>query len=171
MYEKPIAALTKEHLLVHLRDYMDEVERLDKLQLILPKTVEISSVVGGIMDSKHLPAYAIDCQVKQVSQVNEDLWEYIYTGQITGMVGGRSAKDVDDLIKGHKTACELFVQRHNKAIWDVDSAFTIMGFEFTDSDFSGAIQLTKDPKSPFWVAAFQLNIAWNVSEEPPMQHG
>jgi hypothetical protein len=171
MYEKPIAQVTKEHLVSHLPAYLDEVERLDKLKLVMPKTVEISSIVGGIMDHKHLPAYALDCQTKELSTTNEDLWTYIYVGQLTGMVSGKSALEVDDLIKGHKSACELFCVRHHEAVFTtVDTAFTIMGFEFSQSDFSGAIDVTRNPKAPIWVAAFQIGIAWQVSEEPPMQH-
>jgi hypothetical protein len=171
MYEKPIAQLTREHLVSHLPAYLAEVERLDQLKLVMPKTVEISSIVGGIMDHKHLPAYALDVQTKEFSTTTENLWTYIYVGQITGMVSGKSALEVDDLVKGHKSAVELFCVRHKDAVFTTaDSAFTIIGFEFSQSDFSGAIDQTKNPKTPFWVAAFQIGIAWLVSEEAPMQH-
>lgn len=171
MYEKQIAQVTREHLVSHLPELLAEVERLDQLKLIMPKAVEISSIVGGIMDHKQMPAYALDVQTKELSAVNDNLWEYNYVGQITGMVSGKTSIEVDDLVKGHKSAVELFCVRHHEAVFTTaDPHFTIMGFEFSQSDFSGAIDRTTDPRKPFWIAAFQIGIAWLVSEEPPMQH-
>lgn len=167
MYERQLAIITKEHLMTHLATYLELFGGV-----AMPKRVEISSVIGGVIKPATLPIYALDCLTKQLSETNEDLNTFIYSGQITGLVGGRTPEIVDDQIKDHKAACEHFVTEHLSIATpspDLEN-FLILAFAFASSDTTGALQVDVDPKTPFWVAGFDIQISWLVSEKAARQH-
>jgi hypothetical protein len=174
MYFKPIARITKDHLASHIETYLEEVnDPSDTLSLAMPKVIEISSVIGGVIGQfdKTMPRYAVDCLGKTLSETNEDINTYVYNGQITGIVSGRSAQVVDDLIKAHCAACELFVKNHLYIDHADKSKFAIQAMGFVSANFSGAMEIEKAPAAPVWIAAFDINISWLVSEDAAKQHG
>lgn len=170
MYEKQIATVTRAHFDTHLATYLAEVENRLSINLIPPKSFKITSVVGGIIQQTNLPAYALDCLTKELSDSVEDLPTYRYGGQITGMVGAYSEEEVDDQAKAHKAVAELFVHRHLYLGNSDTTDFKMLAFARTGSELSGAMQTDIDPENPYWISAWALTVEWLVSESQPEQH-
>ena len=178
MYGENVARYTADHLRTHIKDYLDEIAAeyasTNPVTLIVPKSIDVSSVVGGLIDSydEILPQYGIDTLGKIPSQDDSALWSYEYPGQINGLIHGGSQEAVDLGIKRHERAIEQFIREHRLLHNYVDPAgdFSILEFVFATVDFSGAEDLTTNERS-IWTAGFSVNCSWFTSESGPGQHG
>lgn len=174
MFYEQIGEYTRGHLSTHLPAYLTAQQALytDKLPLIFPKHIDVASIVGGIVQvaRETLPQYAIDIVNKQLGTGFEDLYTYDYPGQITALVGGGSAHEVDVLIKRHAAMIEKFSKEHEFLHQHSDSdGFTLLGWRWDATMFSGAMQLERadSPVGELWAAAAQLDFTWVTSEAGP----
>jgi hypothetical protein len=181
MYQEDVSKITADHLRSHIKAYLDEVSARysgnKKLPLVVPKTIESASAVGGTMTefNQILPAYGIDILNVSVSEDNSNLWSHQYDGQINGLVSGSSQSTVDGLIKRHAAAVEHFVRQHLLLHDGHPSAlsndFRILNFLAGNLEFSGAEDLGETDGQTLWLGAFSLNVIWLVSENGPDDHG
>lgn len=177
MYHEQIARYTADHLREHIAGYLAAIEAEFTspelmVPLLVPKTIEPSSAVGGLIQDfdKILPEYGIDVLNKVPSQDDTALWSYEYLGQINGMVHGGSREAVDMLIGRHERAVENFILDHRLLHEHKTDNFSIIEFNFATTEWSGAEDLSTSEKS-LWLAAFSTNVSWFTSERGPDQHG
>lgn len=174
MFQEDIADWTATHLRTHIEAYLDEVNGRFSIPatLVLPKSIESTSVVGGLISSYNeiLPQYGIDCADKEFSEAIGDLYTYQYTGQINGMLHGTSRQAVDTAIKRHGAAVELFIKRHQFLHEYVTDDFSFLELAMGTVSFSGAEDLGVVDGRQLWLAAFSIDVAWFTSEAGPGQH-
>jgi hypothetical protein len=178
MYFEQIARLTAEHLNTHIAAYLQaigtEFTGTDIATLIPPREIRVDSVVGGVFAAEidELPLYAVDSLVKNIDPAGEDLYTYLYTGTIIGMVSGETSREVNQMIKRHEWAVEKFIREHLYLHMIQGTHFTITGFEFNGGSFSGGEQVIddEDPTKLTWVDAFRIDVTWRVSEDGFSQH-
>ena len=177
MYQEQLAKLTADHLRTHIKAYLDIVDAMfagnDNVPLLVPKTIEPASLVGGMVTAfdKILPQYGIDVMGKQLAASDDSLWSYEYAGQINGLVHGGSQEAVDKLVKRHAAAVELFIRNHRVLHQEDNLQYRVVEFVFVASDFSGAEDLGEHDSGPIWLAGFSINVSWFTSEDGPNQHG
>lgn len=176
MFHEQIAKQTADHLRTHIEGYLDEVNAWfpdDQIQLTVPKSIDVSSVVGGLFASFNeiLPQYGIDISNKVFVPEGENLWTYQYTGQINGMLHGNSEQFVSKAIARHAAAVELFIKRHSVMHELETDQFTIVEMVWVDMIFSGAEDLGEVEGQQTWLAGFSIDLGWITSEQGPGQHG
>lgn len=178
MFHEDIGNTTAEHLRTHIEDYLDLINSryTDKATLVVPKSIDVTSVVGGLFTEYNsiLPQYGIDILNKEQSPDADNLWTYIYTGQINGMVHGTSDEAVDKMVHRHGAAAEYFVRQHltlHETPGLTSKDYTIIQFLFSNIEWSGAEDVGEVDGRQTWLGAFSLNCLWEVSEEGPDQHG
>lgn len=181
MFHEDVGRITAEHLREHIEGYLAQInERYgDPVNLTVPKSIEVTSVVGGLFKDYDniLPQYGIDVLNKEESPSADNLWTYVYTGQINGMVHGTSDNIVDQMIHRHGAAVEQFVREHYTLhqdpadLFNQAREFTITKFLFSNIEWSGAEDLGEVDGRQIWLGAFSLNCLWEVSENGPGQHG
>lgn len=171
MFFEQIGEYTRAHLQTHIAEYLSEQQSLfdDKLPLVLPKTIDVSSLIGGVMQVARdtLPQYAINIVNKRPSTRLENLYLYEYPGELMLMVGGNSASDVDRLAWRHATALEKFIKEHQTFHQHSDTdGFLLMDWVWISTTIMGAMQLEKEdsPVGELWVNAAQLDVIWTTSE-------
>jgi hypothetical protein len=171
MFFEQIGDYTRSHLRSHIRAYLLEQQTLhdDKIPLVMPKSIDLSSMVGGTIQVARdtLPQYAINVLSKSPSQIPEDYFAYNYPGQIMVLVGGRSAKDVDLLAMRHAAAIEKFAKEHPHLHQYSDAdGFTLLHWIWNRTTFSGAMNLEgeTDSDGEFWVNGAQIDFTWTTSE-------
>jgi hypothetical protein len=180
MFYEQISVYTKKHLLEHLKSYLDAEAALysDRLPLVLPVAIDLSSLVGGVIATARdtLPQYTIDCNTKAYGEEIEDLQTYLYSGAITFLVGGQNADIADHLAHRHAAALEKWVRDHvHMHQHDDDDGFTILGFAWVATQFTGAVQVetqenTSNSQNDFWVCAGAMEVQWVTSESGPGDH-
>lgn len=180
MFQEALGKLTSEHLRTHLEAYLTDIQALytgsDKLKLTVP-TVSDKTLVGGVMsaDIDELPIIGVDCVEKQEIPSNESLYLYQYGGSIVGLVRGQDASQADRLVKRYNRAIELFVKKH-QYLHDTNTSsplsteFGIREFLYTDTTFSGSMELELEEEKRVWVAGFTCNVLWFTSEDSYEQH-
>ena len=172
MYQEDLARYTSDHLRSHIKPYLDEVwseyTAPDSVPLIVPKRIDFSSQVGGMITEydKILPQYGIDILGKDQAPSDDSLWSYIYSGQINGLVSGGSREAVDYLVARHSRAVEAFIRRHWHLHQHENANFRILEFLFSGFDFSGAEDVSTSDRD-IWVAGFSHNVVWLTSEDGP----
>lgn len=178
MFHEDIAQITADHLREHIAVLLDGINARypEATNLVVPKSVEVTSVVGGLFTQydKILPQYGIDILTKELAPTSESVYTYLYSGQINGMVHGRSQDAVDKMTHRHGAAVEQFVREH-LTLHQVPEPFstkefTILEFDFAGIEWSGAEDLGEVEGVQIWLGAFSLNTLWLVSEEGPGQH-
>ena len=174
MYHEEVAKWAADHLRTHIRPYLDEVNARfdDGTTLTTPKGIEVASEVGGTftMFDEILPQYGIDILSKVFSD-GVDLYPYLYSGQINGMVNGQSRQAVDKMITRHSSAVELFIRRHEVAHEFSTDDFRILEIGFDGVQFSGAEDLGEVDGRELWIAGFSIDFSLLTSEDGPGQHG
>lgn len=180
MYHEDLARLTADHLRTHIEVYLTEENARynDKVKLIVPKSIEPASVVGGMFTEfdNILPQYGIDILEKVFIPDNSgDLFTYLYTGQINGLVHASTRDAVDKLVKRHGASVERFVRQHQTLHdWQtpvpLNENFRITEFAFSAIQWSGAEDLGEVEGAHTWMAGFSCDCAWVTSEEGPGQH-
>lgn len=178
MYFEYIAELTRDHIRTHLGAYLSDANtgHTKKTALVMPKSFEASSYVGGLLGVTRdtLPALAVNADNKEFSGSDEDLFVYLYTGQIAGMVTSGDALDVERQAKRYAALMELFVKEHLRLPHDDALPFRIIEFAFQRVTFFGAAdiqeQSTGKNTNSYWIDGFLLDISWLVSEMGPGQH-
>lgn len=174
MFFEQIATITRDHARTHLREYLDAVNALyaDKVSLVLPKSFEVSSIVGGMagVSRATLPAYAVDTYTKTLATDVEDLNTYLYGGHFMGLVGGENQRGVEKVVKRHGAAVEMFIREHKLMPHDDIYPFLIVEFIFNRIEFFGAASLEKEGRD-FWIDGFRIDCSWRVSEIASGQHG
>ena len=176
MFQEYLARQTANHLREHIKGYLDEImlefTGEDTVPLIVPKRIEIASVVGGMISEfdQILPQYGIDILGKVPSADDLALWNYEYQGQINGLVNGGSREAVDLMITRHARAVEFFASQHKLLHKYQTPNFTLVEFASGGIDFSGAEQVSDEQRTT-WLAGFSLNCSWFVSEEGTDDHG
>lgn len=175
MYGEDLARETSRHLREHIKGYLDaiseEYEGDKSVTLIVPKSIDFASVVGGLFTEfdKILPQYGIDILDKLLSPDDTSLWSYEYTGQINGLVHAGSREAVDYIISRHERAVEKFIREH-KVLHNFETDnFRLIEFVFAGLSFSGAEDIKGDQS--LWMAGFSINCSWFTSESGPDQHG
>lgn len=178
-YEQ-VAKLTRAHINTHLRDYLDTVNALydEQIQLDLPKRFDISTIVGGVVgvSRETTPAIAISANERSFSNDEDDVWSYIYSGQISGMVSSLdSANVVESLVRRYAGALETFINEHKREPVAVGynwalSPFIIKGIGYSRTEFFGAANV-EEGELNVWVDGFRIDLAWSVIEPGPGQHG
>jgi hypothetical protein len=153
----------------------------DPVDLPLPKSFEIASFVGGVAGlagRNDFPALSIDAFTKTLSQTDENLYTYLYSGQITWMVGGDNAKVIEQVAKGYGAALEMYIRDHTyhpyaAAFNAAALPFSFVDFTFLRAEFFGAANVELDQKGSrkLWVDGGRIDMAWNISENGPGQHG
>jgi len=177
MYHEQIAKLTADHLRTHIAAYLAEIEAeylgTDKVTLVVPKSIDPASVVGGMMTEfdQILPQYGVDVLNKNLGAEIEGLFTYDYAGQINGIVSSTSRDSVDKLCSRHARAVEKFIKEHLFNLHSTDPNFTMIGIGFMGLDCSGAENLGTVNDREIWIAAFSINLIWATSEDTAMQHG
>ena len=165
MFFNEITSLTADHLLSHMTAYCA------LYNINPPLKIETAGLIGGVMTENDLPVYALDCSTKELTDAGIDLNTWMYSGQITGLVGGASASDVNDLVRKHEALCEKFVREHAYFTNTDKSKFTMKAFAYTEVEFTGAANTeTAEGAPPYWVAAFRVGLNWLVSEDVSIQH-
>lgn len=174
MYGEDLGRYTADHLRTHIKDYLNQVQLRyggdQVVTLVVPKSIEFTSVVGGTISEfdKILPQYGIDVLGKSPSQDDTSLWSYEYAGQINGVVHAGSREAAHYLMSRHATAVEHFIKEHS-ILHDFNNPnFKIIEFVFAGTDFSGAEDISEDQS--LWLAGFSINCSWFVSEDGPGQH-
>lgn len=174
MYHEEVAQWAADHLRTHIRAYLDEVNArfTDNTTLTTPKAIEVASEVGGLFTTfdEILPQYGIDILGKVFSD-GDDLYTYLYSGQINGMVSGQSSQSVDRMITRHSSAVELFIRRHQVAHEFSTNDFRILEVGFDGVQFSGAEDLGEVAGRQLWIAGFSIDFSLLTSEDGPAQHG
>jgi hypothetical protein len=179
VYYEHVASLTRDHIRDHLRALLDEVnaESMNKVHLELPKGFEVSSILGGVvgMSRSSLPALAIDSASKQLAPDNDNVWTWLYNGQISGMVVADTPSLVETLSRRYAAAIEKFIKAHARspfpAAYDPTTyPFRVSGFGLSTIDLIGAANVPEGEQS-IWVDGFRIEVAWKVIEEGPGQHG
>ena len=177
MFQEDLAYLTSNHLREHIKVYLAAVDARysgnKKVPLVVPKTIEVASVVGGMMKDfdKILPAYGIDVVNIVAAEDASSLWSYEYLGQINGLVSASSQSLVDAMIKRHANAVERFVREHLFLHQPTNDYFKIVNFVAGNLEFSGAEELGEVEGKETWLGAFSLNVSWFTSEDGPSDHG
>lgn len=177
MFQEHIARHTASHLRGHIKAYLAEIsaEYTGDLTttLVVPKRIEISSAVGGMIQEfdKILPQYGIDVLGKSLSADDASLWSYEYPGQINGLVHGGSRETVDLSISRHARAVEHFINQHRfmHKYQDPSGNFSIVEFIFANTEFSGAENISTED-AQIWLAGFSTNVSWFTSENGPDDH-
>lgn len=173
MFFEQIATFTRDHHKEHMREYLNVVSGLyaSKVPLILPKSYEVSSLVGGLagVSRQTLPAYSVDAYTKALATDTDDLNTYVYGGHFLGLVGGENQNGIEKLVKRHGAAVEMFVREHRYFPHD-EAPFMIVEFVFNRVEFFGAAAVEKDGKQ-FWIDGFRIDVGWRVSEQASDQHG
>lgn len=171
MYQEEIASTTADHLRTHIKDYLNAVsaKHSDKLSLVVPRSIDSASIVGGMISElpTKLPAYAIDCLNKSFAGTDENLFIYQYQGQINGMVAAASQDHVDKLTKRHSAAVEWFIREHLGLHALSGDGFTLLEFDYVETDFSGAELVDESADRELWLGAFSINVFWFTSEDGP----
>lgn len=175
MYHENLKKLTADHLRTHIKAYLTEVDAQytgsAKINLVLPKSIDASSVVGGIVSEfqNTLPQYGIDISDKLMGQDTSGLWTYQYVGQINGLVNAGSQPSVDKLVDRHAQAVEMFIRRHMYLHKEKNAYFSIFEFDFEGISWSGA-ENVGGPDGDVWLAGFSANVSWYTSEDGPDDH-
>ena len=159
---------------------------LDKpVTVVMPKAFDISSMVGGrtgLAGRESLPSLSIDAAEKVFAGVTEDnLWEFVYSGELLGMVAARSADEAESIAKCYVAACETIINSHQRAPFSASFnedalPFRITEFGWNRSTRFGAAQNTDTSEGQragamYWVDGFRTSVFWRVSEGGPGQHG
>jgi len=179
MYHEALAALTAVHLRTHIEAYLtdENAKHSDKTKLVVPKSIDAASVVGGmfIEFDNILPQYGIDVFEKVFIPDNSgDLFTYLYTGQINGLVHASTREAVDKLCKRHGASVERFIREH-LTLHEfqgprLNDEFLVTEFSFTSIQWSGAEDLGEVEGAHTWMAGFSADCAWVTSENGPGQH-
>lgn len=171
MYQEEIAAQTADHLRTHISGYLDRIasRHSDQITLLIPKSIEPASVVGGMVSElpNRLPAYGIDCLNKVSAGMEEDLFLFQYQGQINGMIAAGSQDLVDKLAKRHAAAIELFVREHVGLHKFTTDNFSFVEMDYIETEFSGAELVDESEDRQLWLGAFSINVFWFTSEDGP----
>lgn len=171
MYQETLAKLTADHLREHIATYLTEIsaEYNDNVTLVIPKSIEFASNVGGIAAEfdQILPAYVVDVLEKTRAADPDNLTLYDYAGHIAGMVSAGSMDTVDKLVKRHAEAVERFIKQHLVLHLPVDPRFSMTQFVFLNSAGSGA----EEVEDGRWLGAFRIECLWTLSEDAEFQHG
>lgn len=176
MYHEDIARVTANHLRQHISAYLSAISSEytgdQSVPLIVPKRIDIASVVGGMISEfdQILPQYGIDVLGKTISQDDSALWSYEYPGQINGLVHGGSREAVDYLIARHARAIETFIREHRLLHSFENNNFSILEFSFAGMSFSGAEEISEEGVSK-WLAGVSIDVSWFTSESGPDDHG
>lgn len=179
MYHEDLARLTADHLRAHIGAYLtaENARHTEKVKLIVPKSIEPASVVGGMFTEFNniLPQYGIDVLDKVFMPDNSgDLFTYLYSGQINGLVHGSTQDSVDKLIKRHSAGVEFFIRNHltlhESSQTPLSANFALLEFSYLQTQFSGAEDLGEVEGSHTWMAAFSIDCAWLTSEDGPGLH-
>jgi len=178
MFHEQIGKLTADHLRTHIKAYLAAIEAeytstpKQGVTLTVPKSIEYSSLVGGMMTEfdKILPQYGVDVLSKVGGEDIENLFTYNYIGQINGLVSATSRDAVDKLCSRHARAVEYFVKQHQFLHKESNANFSILAFGWINLEFSGAENLGEYNDREIWIAGFSTDVVWAVSEDSMMQH-
>ena len=174
MFQKQLATITRDDLRLHIEGYIGEVNDWydTPISNVLPKRIELASMAGGVFAAPEdqLPYYGVDCITKQIAQRPDNLFCYEYNGHIAGLVSAGSRDGVDDLVKLHSAAVELFVRNHALLHQFVNPNFSILEFGFLANTFSGAEPRFIEDNRELWIAGFEVTTFWHTSEDGPRQH-
>jgi hypothetical protein len=175
MFQEAIANLTAEHLRLHIEAYLELINAQfpdDLVKLVVPKSIETASAVGGQINEfdRILPAYGVDVWGKVESVTIDNLNTYDYAGQISGLVSANSRATVDRLVKRHAAAVEYFLRQHERLHEVSTDDFLVLGLFFVQSEFSGAEYLGELKNREIWIAGFSMDTIWTTSEASGMQH-
>ena len=176
MYFEAIAELTCTHLRSHVEDYLEAISARymgkDRVPLIVPKSIDATSVVGGMWTEfdNILPQYGVDVLGRSFSGVADNLFEYEYPGQINGMVHAMDEQTVDRICKRHCEAVERFIKEHQLMHQHTNDQFSIIELGHSETTLSGAEQINGEDNKTIWIAGFSVNVIWLVSEDGPSQH-
>ena len=187
MYYRLVAGTTRNHLVVHLADYLATAaaDSDSPVHLSKPKSFEIASFVGGVVGltgRNDFPALAIDAFDKTLSGTDDmGLFTYRYDGQITGMIAGSNAREVEQSAKAYAAAIEMFFRDHRYQPFADDFDASALPFSFVEmlwlrNEFYGATNLDvadeeeKGRNQRFWTDGFRTEIAWTTSEAGSGQH-
>jgi len=176
MFQEQIAKLTADHLRTHIGAYLAaisaEYTAKEGVTLTVPKSIEYSSLVGGMMTEfdKILPQYGVDVLSKVIGEDIENLFTYNYLGQINGLVSATSRDAVDKLCTRHARAVEQFIKQHQFMHNENNTNYRILGVGFAGLEFSGAENLGTYNDREVWIAGFSIDIIWATSEDSAMQH-
>lgn len=179
MYFEQLARYTSDHLRTHIEAYLNLVNNAssEKIKLVVPKSIEPTSVVGGMFTEFNniLPQYGIDILDKVfIPDTSGDLFTYLYTGQINGLVHASTDDSVDKIAKRHAAAVEGFIldhlNLHENYQAPIHGTFTMMEFNFAETQFSGAEDLGEVEGSHTWMEGFSIDCSWLISEDGPRNH-
>jgi hypothetical protein len=180
VFYEPIAKITREHIRLHLPAYLTKVNTFHDraLKLDLPQRFDISTIVGGTVgvSRKTLPAFAITAFERVFSNSDEDVWTYVYPGQISGMVAStESAEMAESLARRYAGAMEMFINDHRErpVLTGFDQsalAFRFKGLGYTRTEFFGAANVEEE-KLNVWIDGFRIDLLWELIEAGPGQHG
>jgi len=177
MFQEQIAKLTADHLRTHIGAYLAAIESeytaKESITLTVPKSIDYSSLVGGMMTEfdKILPQYGVDVLSKILGEDNENLFTYNYLGQINGLVSATSREAVDKLCTRHARAVEHFIKQHQFMHQETNTNFALLAMAFGGLEFSGAENLGTYNDREVWIAGFSIDLIWATSEDSAMQHG
>lgn len=175
MFHEPVATIIRDHARTHLRDYFDQVNAqfTDRVALVLPKSFETASLVGGVAGASRetLPAFALDVYDKRAAEDAADIWTYLYDARFLGLVGGQSSSSVEKATKRYAAAMEMFVRQHQHPMTVVGNTqpFLIAEFLHVRTSFFGAAQVSEQDIA-YWIDGFQIDATITVSENGPSQH-
>ena len=182
MFQEQLAERTAEHLRLHIRDYLDEIDDLftgsNKIGLKLPN-IDSSTLVGGVMQAPpdKLPLLSVDSVEKIEIPSNESLCYYEYSGAIAGLMSASDATTVDKMTKRYAGAVEKFISQHqylvdhdtNQPLQDI--GFMIREFRYGGTGLSGAMEVRfEDAPNTLWVDGFTIPVTWVTSEDQYRQH-
>lgn len=182
MFEEQLAKLTRTHYQEHLAAYMAALAPAydTKVNLVLPRRFDISSVVGGTVGISQttLPAFAITALEKQLAATDDDVWSYLYSGQLAGMVMAPNAEIVESIARRYAGTFEMFLNDHRrapvKAAVDENALpFRLKSMGFIRTEFFGAATLdaVEPEKTPeIWIDGFRTDFFWETIEAGPGQH-
>lgn len=175
MYFEQLSIAVKDHIRTHLADYIavGNVGFEKPVKLVMPRSFTAASFVGGTIGLHRdtLPALAVNFDTKDQSPTDENLWSYMYSGALVGMVGANNGDDVERLAKRWEAMLERFVREHQVPPTPTDSPFLIVQLGFSRSQFFGAAQIpTKEGEQPLWVDGFVIEVACLLSEQGPGTH-
>jgi hypothetical protein len=176
MYFSQISSHTKEHLLSHMAELLanEQSKYGDTIRLVMPKVVDLSSMIGGIMAiaTDTLPQYSLDCNSKVESEMGEyNLNTYDYSGQISFLVNGGDPNSCQEIARRHAAALEQFCKAHQFFHqYTSDAGFKIIGFECNAVELQGPMELITESKGNIWVAGGVLDLTWVVSETGYFDH-
>ena len=179
MYHEEVEKWTRDELLSHLKTMLldEQANHADTLLLAMPKSVDTSSVIGGVMRAARdtLPQYAIDVTSKVATQTpGIDENTFTYYGAITILVGADRAPVVDALIKRHATVIQRWINGHLHPFPngdEVNTNYWIMEMLFSQAIFSGAMPMensNQDSSPSYWVAGVEIGLQWTLAESAPM---